>query len=295
MTLSGVITESSTTNVVSTPKSVEDFFDFCQKREDIRLKRAAGQPPPWTDDPIFQTYHFCNIRRQDDYGTVWYMENVLPEAKDATDLLWKTTLYRVVNNLDWFRNLNYSKWFEKSGVFGRHEWDEYHADILNSIEAAPPPYSPAHITLQSPDGKDRKQHLFQTITWLHVKIEPFAPQVYGADNLKSIWGALQQIPYVGPFIALQIYRDLILVGALPFSDDDFVYLGPGCRLGLSMIFPELKLYRQQYLALQEIRRINPLGLNLGDIEHSMCEAAKYWKLQGGKGRHRYYRTHLATN
>ena len=57
---------------------VSAFFDFCRKREKIRLARESGAPPPWTDDPIFQQGRFLNVFREDDRGS----KAILSFAKD---------------------------------------------------------------------------------------------------------------------------------------------------------------------------------------------------------------------
>jgi len=48
---------------------VSAFFNFCRKRENIRLEREMGSPKPWTDDPIFQKGRFLNVFREDDRGS----------------------------------------------------------------------------------------------------------------------------------------------------------------------------------------------------------------------------------
>jgi hypothetical protein len=48
---------------------VRAFFDWCIEREAIRVRREAGQPPPWSQDPVFQKGRFLNVFREDDKGT----------------------------------------------------------------------------------------------------------------------------------------------------------------------------------------------------------------------------------
>lgn len=270
------------------PLNVEGFWTFCLERERIRLAKEAGEPFPWTRDKILSKYHFCNVRREDDYGTRWYVENLAKRVSTPQDLLWKTTLYRAVNNIEWFKSIG--------GVFSLEQWRADPQDIYTLINVAQPPYSLAHKVLQGPDGADRKTHLIEHLTWLEVHIEDLTQQVFHASTLEDVWKYLQMAPFIGPFISLQIYRDLILVGALPFSDNDFVYLGPGCRRGLELLFPEIKQYKQQYWSLQEIRDLHPdnLELSLGDVEHAMCEWRKYQGLKAGGGRHRFYHPHEKT-
>ena len=48
---------------------VRAFFDWCIEREAIRVRREAGQPPPWSQEPVFQQGRFLNVFREDDKGT----------------------------------------------------------------------------------------------------------------------------------------------------------------------------------------------------------------------------------
>ena len=40
------------------------------EREAIRLRKEAGRPLPWTDDPILATGRFCNVYREYDRRTL---------------------------------------------------------------------------------------------------------------------------------------------------------------------------------------------------------------------------------
>jgi len=270
--------------------SIEGLWGFVCEREAIRFrKEEKGSRPPFSTCPILKTFFFCNVRREHDKGTLYYLERVAPAALELSDLLWRTILYRAINNSVWFQHTF-------GGVFGRGQWalgTVERRQLEDALRSAEPPYSPAYIVLQGPDGATRKQHLLQLLSYLEENIESITSSILLASSLKNVWRLLQEIPYIGPFIALQIYRDLLLVGKLPFKDNDFTYLGPGARKGLFEL-TGLRTYKEQYKYLRE--RILPNQpeclqppLTLGDCEHIMCEAGKYWRLSRGGGRHRYYR------
>jgi len=42
------------------------FFSFVEEREQIRLRKEADLPYPWTDDPILRDYKFTNVHRHHD-------------------------------------------------------------------------------------------------------------------------------------------------------------------------------------------------------------------------------------
>lgn len=46
--------------------SANAFFDYLTERENVRLRKEAGDFFPWTEDTILQTYKFTNVRRHHD-------------------------------------------------------------------------------------------------------------------------------------------------------------------------------------------------------------------------------------
>jgi hypothetical protein len=58
------------------------FWYYLNERYSIYLKRKAGMPKPWTEDPIFLSYKFTNVFREHDRGTTWLRENFLEPHKD---------------------------------------------------------------------------------------------------------------------------------------------------------------------------------------------------------------------
>ena len=49
----------------------KEFYSFMVKRENIRLRKEAKEPWPWTEDKILQTYKFTNVKREHDRTTKW--------------------------------------------------------------------------------------------------------------------------------------------------------------------------------------------------------------------------------
>ena len=48
----------------------EQFLYWFKERHQIYLKRQRGEPPPWTDDEVLQSYYFTNPYREHDKTTV---------------------------------------------------------------------------------------------------------------------------------------------------------------------------------------------------------------------------------
>ena len=66
---------------------VRAFFDWCIEREAIRVRREAGKPPPWSQDPVFQKSRFLNVFREDDKGTKAVLRFAEPVKESHADLI----------------------------------------------------------------------------------------------------------------------------------------------------------------------------------------------------------------
>src|SRR5208337_2243544 len=86
----------------------EALLNFVTERERIRLKKEAGLPRPWTDDPLLRDYKFCCVCREDDRGTKGTAAVYREPYKNDTEL-WFALLVarRAVNWPDTLRELGY--------------------------------------------------------------------------------------------------------------------------------------------------------------------------------------------
>jgi len=137
---------------------------------------------------------------------------------------------------------------------------------------------------------------------LHKKVEGIAGDCENADSLEEVFKILKKrVRCVGDFIAYEICIDLMYAHAIRFKEDDWVIAGPGCRVGIGLIFPKWaaegrhveaikKLRWGQRKAFRKLRLRFPFldgkDLTLRNIEHSLCEFGKYIKLKNGWGKNR---------
>lgn len=86
------------------------LFDYMKERESIRLRKEAGSPRPWTQDPILHEFSFTNVRRIHDRTTrsllsLFYDPHT--STASAGDILFNCALARffgraeVVTHLGW--------------------------------------------------------------------------------------------------------------------------------------------------------------------------------------------------
>jgi len=260
-------------------------------RQEIWHQRfPLDQPPPWTDDPILQRFFFCNVYRELDKGTQWYLKTIPtdPEA-DFVEVLFRTIVYRLVNSV---------AIFEKVGVGGLKDWPEM---IGQMRRLGLKLHSPAYLTLGAP--KDLHTHIDRLefiLKQLELNIEKLAEDIYQEESLEEVSLLLQAQYGIGSFVAMQVYRDLILAGVLDYDEDSWTDIGPGAAPALRALTGSSKR-EDWYACLEALRReeVPELGrrgfhfyqdkpLSLCDLQQAMCEYRKYTMLSLGMGRRRYY-------
>lgn len=77
--------------------STEALCEFIRKRHNIYRLRKAGEPWPWTSDPILQKYRFCNVYRNLDKETVLIHDNWLTPHREDPDVWFAMVVARLVN------------------------------------------------------------------------------------------------------------------------------------------------------------------------------------------------------
>jgi len=70
---------------------------FCAERHRVYILKAAGEPAPWTNDPILRAYRFCNIYRELDRVTVDIMRDWVRPQVANPNLAIVALIGRVIN------------------------------------------------------------------------------------------------------------------------------------------------------------------------------------------------------
>src|SRR5579872_2195532 len=79
--------------------TADPFFEFATERHAIYVRRAAGDPPPWTQDRILQTCRFTNVYRELDKTTVWFRKYVREPLANRPEVFLATVLFRWFNRI----------------------------------------------------------------------------------------------------------------------------------------------------------------------------------------------------
>lgn len=282
------------------------LWAFAAERWAVQVAKEAGAPRPWTTDRLLADYHFTCVRREDDVGSRWYLTEIAAHQIDvglSPALLWRTIFYRLVNRVSWFEEV----WPE--GLPGPSVGQ---SALAERISAGPWPWSPAYKSLLSPrPGSDRRENLLHALKWLAENLPSLTTAIAEATRLVEVRKILCRVPFVADFLAMQIYLDLLAAGALPFTPDDDVVIGPGALWSVQRLAgtwqadgPRRGGRRETWRVprkasaedeawLRELAARQPAGapwgrLHLCNVQSVLCEYSKYSRLTAGTGKTRRY-------
>ncbi len=268
------------------------FLNFVMKRELIRVRRKAGQPYPWSDDDILNTYRFTNIRREDDAVTKWVRDNWRkPNAKDK-DLWFALMVARFINQPLTLERLGYPVPFDPKKML--------------AVLGAPNPggvsiWRVAYMVRSDTEyaGQPKANYLVEA-QFIPAWEKRAMMRPLGDESLNSYHMRLMDQLYgMGSFMAAQVVADLKHVQPLKSASDwaTFAASGPGSRKGLNAVMgreldepwteDKWRLAHARLIeALAPSIKSKELGLKLDaqDWQNCLCEFHKWWKAYTGVGR-----------
>ena len=271
-----------------------DFFAFARERENIRLRREAGHPWPWTEDPILREYRFCNVYREDDRVTRWFRQEIRdPVAESPSRSVLACTAFR------WFNHV-------PSGVvlqpylLGKVPWDE--TEILYQMQQLDQVVGGAYV-IKSPTGMKKAAGLLWCLRPVVREMGEFDHHTSGW-TLQDMHERLMRYPYLGRFMAYEVTSDLRWTKVLRDAPDieTWASAGPGCCRGLGWVFADDPTHFSYGRRSQEnqcmLLMMELLGMSreqrwerrweMREVEHVLCEFAKYRAAQTGRRLKRRY-------
>jgi hypothetical protein len=271
----------------------KQFFEFIKERHSIYIRRTGGDPWPWTKDPILQQYKFTNIFRELDTGTIFCRECIREPYADNEELFF---------NVAWYRLFNWIPTYQAVG-FVEH-WDRAYMEgiVRARRDQKMKIFTGAHMLSGTLGGDKIHQIVDICIDKLWVNRQNLVPV-----PSSSLQGAFQRFcsksPGFGPFIAYEVITDLRWTRYLKDAPDIMTWAnpGPGAIRGMTrmMGLPVRgvhikKLPKEQYISIMQQLLWHSYdclpdwipGMEMRDIEHSLCEFDKYERTRLGEGRPR---------
>lgn len=269
--------------------AVATLWAYIQERERIRLRKEAGQPFPWTDDPILGAYKFTNVRRVHDRTTQAFLAIYRAHAKaPAHEALYNCGVHRLFGTAEFAATVGWQT---------KHDLDA----LRRAVEVCDRPFTGAYmVRADGPLPKAESNAGYLAGLWHR------APDVVAAIQKTRTWeaGCRALAPVYGfgdGFMTKEVLQDYLLW--LPWTVKDaatFTPIGSGALRGLNRLTGHsLRQKRPAYFLLEEVRglleQVQPKWrrafpkaepLTAHDIQFCLCEVDKFLRTKNGEGRPR---------
>lgn len=270
----------------------DTYWRFAAARQDVFFRRFEGAPPPWTDDPILQTYKFTNAYRASDRVSQYLIRNVIyGGSQTPEDLFFRTILFKLFNKIETWELLRSSVGEISYEDFSFAAYDDVLTRAMaNGVRI----YSAAYIM---PSGSrifqtDRK-HRAHLALLTRMMEDEVPKRVSDARSMREVFRLLRSYPLIGDFLAYQFSTDLNYSKLCDFDEMQFVVPGPGALDGIRKCFSSLGGLNEtdiiKVVADRQAKEFERLGINfrslwgrplqLIDCQNLFCEVDKYARVK----------------
>jgi hypothetical protein len=269
------------------------LFEWVTKREALRVLKSSGAPHPWSDDPILTEFRFCNVRREDDIGTIWIREHIREPFADhpmlwlmlciARQINWPDTLAEMIAGKCWPSEPQ----FDPSWITALLNWRKERGAKI---------YTGAYmISAPSTKGADKQAYIAEDVIGGLWKRRDFLGRFEGA-TLQRTHERITQSNGWGQFMAYQAIVDMRFTALLENASDaqTWAAAGPGTVRGLNRLYGRpVAGGLAQGQALSEMRAIYKIvqqetgvAMDFSDVPNILCETDKYLRVRQGEGKPR---------
>lgn len=274
------------------------FVDFVAEREAVRVRRAAGQPPPWTDDEILRTYRFTNIRRCYDRVSLWLRERVYVSSAFAVPSLSAFQFAALCRWVNWPPTL--------AAIMEAGLWPAEHLDLvrigrlLDRRTRDGKTWTGAYLIRATPGGGAKGRFIAEQVVGRALRRAwPEIQFMLLTGMRRPVWRVLVDCNHWGSFMAGQVVDDLTWTPLLVAPKDDKTWApqGPGSLRGLNGVLGLPLGTAHEELAWCEhlirlrgmvVERLGPGydDMTLMDVQNQLCEADKHNRVRLKQGRPR---------
>lgn len=273
-------------------KEVYDiYWKTAAERQEIFYKKLKGLPPPYSNDPIYQTYKFCNVYRASDRVSQFLIKNVIYEKRTTPkDVLFRIFLFRLLNRIETWQQLEKGLGDISLGNFSFNRYSK----ALEKIKVKQPIYGSAFILCANKAfGYDKKHQNHLALLDSVFNRKKIINKLISSKTFKAMFEILKDLSLIGNFMAYQIAIDFNYSEVFDFTENDFTIAGPGAERGIKKCFINTDgkrgEYIIQYMVNNQEKEFERLGIKFKDLfgrpmhaidcQSWFCETDKYSRVK----------------
>lgn len=264
----------------------ESYWRFAAERHRVYLSRLAGEPGPWTEDPVIAQYRFTNAYRAADRVSQYLIRQVIYSgAQEPDEVVFRALLFRLFNKID--------TWEMLCRAIGVPSWRDYDFATYENVLARARAngatlYTAAYVVPPPRLGEPTKYANHLRLVEMMMR-GALCDEIAGAKRFGDVYEGFAAYPSIGRFIGFQLAVDVNYSEVTRFSEMDFVVAGPGARDGVRKCFGPASAGVEQeiirFVAESQSWYFETLGLpfaglfgrplQLVDCQNLFCEVDKY--------------------
>jgi hypothetical protein len=269
----------------------DTYWRFAAERQAIFFRRLEGAPPPYTEDPILQTYKFCNVYRACDRVSQFLIQGVIYKTpRNPLDTLFRIFLFRLLNRSETWQALEH--------ILGDISLESFSVEqytaALEQLKSQGPIYGNAFILCANKAyGFDQKHRNHLALLEEVFQKTQTGKYLLDSPTLKELFLRLRELPLIGDFMAYQLAIDFNYSEVFNFNENDFTIAGPGAWRGIHKCFEDIGTAHSDEIILwmiehqqEEFARLNVSFRDLGgrplhaiDCQGLFCEVDKYSRVR----------------
>ena len=256
---------------------VQSFFDYCKRREAVRVKRESGEAYPWSDDPILQKGRFLNVFREDDKVSKSIIKFAEPAKEDLPLLIQALFFSRWCNRDSTIDKLSLDDLADpevlKEKLLGLEQWENFTAYPVEDSYWGDKLYN--RIDASTNKFFEKKEELVKLV------LNSSKSVITATENINKQFKMANNFPIFMALIDIAWFREDVIpittdvptgIGAEPYLDrlQKFLNLNNHQDVGTKMIELQKKFWPEAK------REFYPI-----DIEYQSCECRKYFSYVNG--------------
>lgn len=272
----------------------DTYWRFTALRQEVFFNKINNMPPPWTSDPIINTYKFCNAYRASDRVSQYLIKNIIYDdnrSKNEEEVLLRILLFKIFNKIETWEYLE-----NKIGDFiclSNFNFNVYSNLLQDAMETGYVIYTSAYMSCASKEfGYDKKhQNHLALIDQMVVK-DHVVSRIVRAKSLEEVFHTIQEYPLLGKFMAYQLATDINYSEIINFDENSFTIAGPGAERGINKCFLDTDGKSNadiiHWMTENQEQEFQRLGLNFQslwgrplqaiDCQNLFCETDKYCRV-----------------
>lgn len=266
------------------------YWYFAFERQNIFERKKSGNPAPWSNDPIFQTFKFCNSYRVNDRVSQYLLKNVIYNGKEYSkeDTIFRIILFKLFNKESTWELLC-SNFFDIT--LENFNVKEFSSVLESAMNSGVKIYNDAYISCANKAfGFQRKHDNHLALLNKMFIQDKMQNKIINCTTMQEAFEIIKKYPLIGNFMAYQLVTDINYSNAVNWREDEFTIAGPGSTRGIKKCFiskgglTDAEIIKYMYNSQEkEFARLNlpfkkligKRPLQLIDCQNIFCELDKY--------------------